>query len=462
MSDFEKLLTQEEIGILAHEIKGEYNSNSNQVMVVTIPTNYLGNLQIEEYAQQLFEKWQPGQKSLDNGVLMIIVGSKLDSVGRKLRIHTGYGIEGALPDLLCSRIEKEMIVPELKKGNYFKAIKNGCASILNFISKENIGKIPQYKIDVSLKGNFVYDYARIFTDEQQKNLEKELAGFLGAGKRYIITETSDKYENDHVYIRQKYSYDSCLFSVSFNPGYYTDPNDSILKFSETKKGYYLSMSTISDKLGLDDYNILYKIQDEQAVKIKTAGIYATCMGLLAQEKLAYAERFQHFILLLIFLFSVTVIVFGIHLFTKKYQYSNKKRKPAVIKIVLGIFLTLVNTYSFLSIVSLEIIYYLVFSDYTVMSSWMLIALLIVLAASQVVNIVFVARIDANYFNSKLFSWLGKGGGGSGGSNYNSSSNSSSSNTSSYNSSSSNSNSSSNGGYYGGGGRSGGGGASSDW
>ena len=224
ISDFEKLLTEEEIGILAHDIKGEYNSNSNQLMIVTIPTNYLGNLQIEEYAQQLFEKWQPGQKDLNNGVMIIIVGSKIDSIGRKLRIHTGYGIEGALPDLLCSRIEKEMMVPELKKGNYFKAIKNGSASILNFISKENVGKVPQYKIAVQKSGDLVYDYARIFTHDEKMKLEEEIHGMFNSRKYVILTEQQTAYNTNYVTITKQYSYsyDTTLIRIAFNPGYFID------------------------------------------------------------------------------------------------------------------------------------------------------------------------------------------------------------------------------------------------
>ncbi len=178
VSDFENLLTNDEIENIAFEIKKEYDANSNQLMVICIPTNYLGNLTIEDYSQKLFEKWQPGQKGLDNGVLVIIAGSNIDAVGRKLRIHTGYGLEGALPDLICAKIERDIMVPELKNGNYYKAIKNGCFSILNLISKENVGYKPLNKIKIESTNNRVFDYAQIFTDEQKQTFENNLKKFL--------------------------------------------------------------------------------------------------------------------------------------------------------------------------------------------------------------------------------------------------------------------------------------------
>ncbi|MBA3680691.1 MAG: TPM domain-containing protein [Bacteroidetes bacterium] len=457
ISDFEKLLTEEEIGILAYAIKGEYNSNSNQLMIVTIPTSYLGNLQIEDYAQKLFEKWQPGQKDLNNGILMIIVGSKMDSVGRKLRIHTGYGVQGVLPDLLCSRIEKAMMVPELKKGNYFKAIKNGSTSILNFISKENVGKIPQYKIEVQKSADLVYDYARVFTDEEKKNLEAEMNSGFNAERRVLITDHQQNYNYNYVYISKKYSYDTTLFKISFNPGYYTDEKDSILKFSTDRKTYYLSFMSESDEY--DDSPTFYKKQKAIEERLASVGPYTTIMELIADEKVAYAKRLNCFIYFISYLLSISVFVFIVAMFTKNKKGKTKTKKPMAIKIPLGIILVAINLYSFLSLVTFEMLYYFIFSEYICLSGLITVLLMILLAVSQVVNVIYVYKIDANYFNSKLFSWMGKGGGGS---SYSNSSDSSSSSNSSSSSSSSNSNSSSNGGYYGGGGTSGGGGASSDW
>lgn len=458
VSDFENLLSEEEKGILARDIKAEYNSNSNQLMIVTIPTSYIGNLTIENYAQQLFDKWQPGQKDLNNGVLLIVCGSKIDSVGRKLRIHTGYGIEGALPDLLCSKIEKELMVMELKRGNYFKALKNGTASILNFTSKENIGKMPKYKIEVLKPDALVYDPAQIFSDNEKEQLEEALKGSFNKKRYSIITGFGYNNVSDNVYISNRSSYDTVLLNITFNPGYFIDSKDSTLKFDTQKKNYYLSYygSTGEFNLHTDEF---YKFQDSIAKTINETGIFKTVNFFISNARVEYAGRLRWSAYFFGTLLAVSLFVFVIFKITKKSSNNIKNKKHKFIKISLGILLIIINVYSALSLVIIEMLYYIIFGNYLDLNIFQVILLMVLLAISHVFNIIFVYKIDANYFDSKLFSWIGKGG--NGGSTYSSSSLTSSSYNSSSHSSSSSSGSS-NGGYYGGGGKSGGGGASSDW
>lgn len=41
---------------------------------------------------------------------------------RKWEIRTGYGVEGLLPDITCSHIGNDIIVPNFKEGDYFSGI----------------------------------------------------------------------------------------------------------------------------------------------------------------------------------------------------------------------------------------------------------------------------------------------------------------------------------------------------
>lgn len=65
------------------------------------------------FAQTLFERWGLGQKGRDNGLLVLMVRDQ-----RVVRMHTGYGLEGALPDLLIDRIQREHMAPSFKQGEY--------------------------------------------------------------------------------------------------------------------------------------------------------------------------------------------------------------------------------------------------------------------------------------------------------------------------------------------------------
>ena len=70
------------------------------------------------------EQWKLGRKKIDDGVLLLI--AKDD---RKLRIEVGYGLEGALPDLIAKRIIDEDITPHFKQGDFYGGIVAGITRI---------------------------------------------------------------------------------------------------------------------------------------------------------------------------------------------------------------------------------------------------------------------------------------------------------------------------------------------
>lgn len=104
-------------------------STTEQVALVTVPD--MGGDYIEHYAAALFEKWGIGQAKEDNGVLLVLAIQE-----RKLRIEVGYGLEGALPDSVASRIITDDMTPLLKAGDYDGAVEKGVADIISAIRGE--------------------------------------------------------------------------------------------------------------------------------------------------------------------------------------------------------------------------------------------------------------------------------------------------------------------------------------
>jgi uncharacterized protein len=84
---------------------------SAQVAVVAV--NSIGDSDIFEFAQQLFDKWGIGNASTDNGLLILLVQDQ-----HTIRFHTGYGLEGTLPDAICKQIQRDYMVPEFRNDNY--------------------------------------------------------------------------------------------------------------------------------------------------------------------------------------------------------------------------------------------------------------------------------------------------------------------------------------------------------
>jgi uncharacterized protein len=102
---------------------------SNQVVVHTISS--LAGEAIETYGLRLATRLGAGQKDKDNGVLLLVARDD-----RKVRIEVGYGLEGALPDVLCARIIREEIVPRFKQGDMDGGVAAGVDRILGAIRGE--------------------------------------------------------------------------------------------------------------------------------------------------------------------------------------------------------------------------------------------------------------------------------------------------------------------------------------
>lgn len=132
VNDFANLIppameTELETKLLALE-----KSATIEVAVVTLSSN--AGHDLEGLANALFndEHWRIGKKELDNGLLFLI---SMDKADRGVRLETGYGTEEILPDLICGRIIKETILPEMSRGHYGKGIEAGVNRIISELGK---------------------------------------------------------------------------------------------------------------------------------------------------------------------------------------------------------------------------------------------------------------------------------------------------------------------------------------
>jgi uncharacterized protein len=107
-------------------------SDSTQLVVLTIPT--LEGETLEEYALNVLETWGIGQQDKDNGALLLIARDE-----RKIRIEVGYGLEGALTDLLTGRIIDNEISPSFKEGDFDGGIVKGVVAMAEAVRGEYQG-----------------------------------------------------------------------------------------------------------------------------------------------------------------------------------------------------------------------------------------------------------------------------------------------------------------------------------
>lgn len=83
------------------------------------------------YAMRVAEAWGVGKRGDDTGVLMLIATDD-----RKIRVVTGYGLEGILPDGLVGAIQDEEMLPSFRAGRLDEGIWRGAAAIAGRIAAD--------------------------------------------------------------------------------------------------------------------------------------------------------------------------------------------------------------------------------------------------------------------------------------------------------------------------------------
>jgi uncharacterized protein len=129
VTDSTATLTPDQLRALEDKLDAFNDSTSTQIAVVIIPS--LNGNDIADYNVKLFRAWGVGTKEHNNGVLLLI--AKED---HKLNITTGYGVEGALPDITCKEIIDEIIVPKIKGDDYYRGIDEGTDAIMQAVKGE--------------------------------------------------------------------------------------------------------------------------------------------------------------------------------------------------------------------------------------------------------------------------------------------------------------------------------------
>lgn len=108
-------------------------ATSTQIVAVVYPKLPEGAA-LDDYAQSLYSAWKIGTKKNSNGVLMLVFVQD-----RKMRIQTGYGLEGAMPDALCSRIIRETMAPAFRDGKYGAGLASGISAVMQATKGEYKG-----------------------------------------------------------------------------------------------------------------------------------------------------------------------------------------------------------------------------------------------------------------------------------------------------------------------------------
>ncbi len=111
VSDYAGLLSPSDRARLEDRLAGIERATSNQ-FVVAIFRSLEGD-SLEDFSIRLAEAWKVGRKGRDNGLILLLF-----TEDRKVRIEVGYGLEGAIPDILAGQVIRQVLAPRFREGDY--------------------------------------------------------------------------------------------------------------------------------------------------------------------------------------------------------------------------------------------------------------------------------------------------------------------------------------------------------
>lgn len=133
VNDLAKLLSPEQVQYLENKLVAYDDSTSNQIAVVTVTD--LHDYAAVDYAVALGRKWGVGGKQFNNG-LIILVSTGGEQGNRDAFIATGYGLEGAIPDITANTILNAELLPNLRTGNYYAAFDRATDALIKAAAGE--------------------------------------------------------------------------------------------------------------------------------------------------------------------------------------------------------------------------------------------------------------------------------------------------------------------------------------
>src|SRR5258708_34751212 len=117
-NDYAGVVAPEVAARLDQKVKDFHDQPSRQIVVAVSPE--LPSPSLEDFTVRAAQAWRVGRSKLSNGAVLFVFVKD-----RKMRIETGYGLEGALPDATARRLIEERITPALRNTDYDGGLEAG-------------------------------------------------------------------------------------------------------------------------------------------------------------------------------------------------------------------------------------------------------------------------------------------------------------------------------------------------
>ena len=129
VNDFANMLTSTEEQRLETKLRSYRDTTTNAFVVATLES--LQGYPIEDVAREMHNDWNIQYEERGNGVLILI--SEQD---RSMRIEVGYGLEGAIPDIMANRLINDVLTPSFRSGDFYEGLDQATNILIDLAAGE--------------------------------------------------------------------------------------------------------------------------------------------------------------------------------------------------------------------------------------------------------------------------------------------------------------------------------------
>jgi uncharacterized protein len=151
VNDLAEFMSASEVSRLESKLRAYRDSTSNVIAILTLES--LKGETVEFVSEQVFNTWRMWEGDRQNGVLILAARQE-----RALRIEVGYGLEGAIPDILAGQIIREILTPGFRQEQYGSAFNAATDQIMRLAAGEYEAVVPQLEsnVDEAIRVFFVF------------------------------------------------------------------------------------------------------------------------------------------------------------------------------------------------------------------------------------------------------------------------------------------------------------------
>ena len=129
VNDFADFLKPETEAFIEEGLRLFEQEKKHEIVVVT--TDSLQGTTPEDLRIRWFKEWGIGKEGAENGLLILIVPPE-----RVVTIEVGYGLEGAIPDLVSQQVGDIIMVPKIRDGDPDGAVIAGVEAFMKLTEGE--------------------------------------------------------------------------------------------------------------------------------------------------------------------------------------------------------------------------------------------------------------------------------------------------------------------------------------